>query len=311
MIDDASSGEPPGSTTAELTAAPPAEVETRRPRRSGRTLAIIAAIGILFLLVLGYVIGGAAAAAGPVSRSDAALKTAVSHNNTMAEVFKSDPWKEVDFKSDNLDVSAAKSASASFKKDLSRWQGMVTSDRKSLQSARSDLNNSFLTIPEQGTINGHRARVDAALSALGHAQQALNLANQEFAFLDEFLNVIGGFQAISKAADAKDLGAMQSQLATTAASMQKTLDLAKPPAVPAEAMPVLKGMQQIIKDMQALVSAAQSGNDAGVERYSAAVEADGKALDAMDTSAFGQAITALFKPLGDAYDREMKVAAGG
>ena len=312
MAEDPSSGEwrPPASTTIE---APPQPVpsEIQRPPRSSRKWAIIGAIGVLLLLVIGYVVGGAAAASGPVARSETALKTAVGHNNTMADVFQNDPFKNVDFKSDNPDVGAARAASTTVKQNLSRWQGMVSGDRKALQQARTDLTTSFLTLPEQGTIDSHRHRVDAALSALGKAQQGIDLLNKEMAFFDPFLDVIAGFEAIAKAADASDLGAMQSQLGSTAASMQKVIDLAQPPALPSELTPTLKQMQQMIKDLQALVSAAQSGNEAAVNRYVAAIEADAKALDATDETALDKAITALFKPLEDAYDRDMKIAAGG
>ena len=320
MAENPSNGDwRPSASTSTSTEAPPSAIssvpaaissEPAPARRSGRKWIVIGAIAMVFLVVIGYVVGGAAAAAAPVSRSEGALRTAVSHNNTIADLFKKDPFKDVDFKSDNPDVGAARAAAATVKQNLAQWQRMVTGDRQALEQARTDLTTSFLTLPEQGSINSHRHRVDAALSAMGDAQQAIDLLSKEMAFFDPFVDVIAGFEAISKAADAKDLGAMQSKLASTAASLQKAIDLAQPPALPTEVTPTLKQMQQLIKDWQAMVSAAQRSDLAAFDRYAAAIEADAKALDATDDTAVDNAVTALFKPLGEAYDREMKVAAG-
>jgi hypothetical protein len=72
----------------------------------------------------------------------------------------------------------------------------------------------------------------------------------------------------------------------------------------------LQTMQQAVADMQALVTAVKSGDVAAVQKYAAAVEADGKALEATDQKAIEKAERALFQQLGDSYDRDMKTAAG-
>ena len=235
------------------------------------------------------------------------MKTAVSHNNTMAELSGKDPFKDVNF----TDVGAAKSAVAQFKQQVSAWQADVSSDRKSLVRVRADLGGSFLTLPEQSTIENRRYRVDAALSALNTAQKAFDLSRKQMAFLEPFLDSIAGFEAVAKAGQANDLNAMASQLTATAASLQKAADLAQPPAMPSEFTPTLKALQQLVKDMQALVSAAKAHDLTAVQKYSAAVQADGKALETIDQSALDKAEKALFQPLSDAYDRDMKIAAGG
>jgi hypothetical protein len=276
-------------------------------RRSNRRWLIIGAIAVIFLVLIGYVVGGAAAAGGEIGRADSALKTAVSHNNTMAALSSKDPFRDVNF----TDVGAAKSAVAQFKQQVSAWQADVSSDRKSLLQVRADLGGSFLTLPEQSTIDNRRHRVDAALSALKTAQKAFDLSKKQMAFLEPFLDSIAGFEAVAKAGQANDLNAMASQLTATAASLQKAVDLAQPPAMPSEFTPTLKALQQLVKDMQALVSAAKAQDLTAVQKYAAAVEADGKALETIDQSALDKAEKALFKPLSDAYDRDMKTAAGG
>jgi len=138
-------------------------------RRSGRRWLIIGGIALVFLLLIGYVLGGAAAASGPIARADSALHTAVSHNNVMVDSFSNDPFKGIDLTSDNPDIPAAKTAVATDKQQVAKWQAMVSSDRAALQNVRPDLTGSLFTLPERGTLDRHHQRVDAALSALNTA----------------------------------------------------------------------------------------------------------------------------------------------
>src|SRR5438105_14286191 len=62
-------------------------------RRSGRRWLIIGGIALVFLLLIGYVLGGAAAASGPIALPDSALHTAVSRHNEMVDSFSSAPSK--------------------------------------------------------------------------------------------------------------------------------------------------------------------------------------------------------------------------
>jgi hypothetical protein len=92
--------------------------------------------------------------------------------------------------------------------------------------------------------------------------------------------------------------------------MQKAIALAQPPAVPAELGPALKSIQQVLTDLQALVAAADANDAAGAQKAGAALEADAAVLDKYDWTAVDTATTALFQPLIDAYNRDMKIAAG-
>ena len=167
------------------------------------------------------------------------------------------------------------------------------------------------SLPEQATIDRHRHRVDAALSALGTAQKGIDLFNKQLAFLDPLIDALAGLEAFSKAADANDLAGMQSQLTAVGAAVQKSIDLSQGASLPPGLTTGLNNFQKMVNDLKGLVSAAQAHNVAAVDKYVAAVDADGKALEAIDENAIEQAETALVKPLSDAYDRDMKTAAGG
>lgn len=300
----------PLSETAIAPEPAPAPVPDNGRRRSGRRWLIIGGIALVFLLVIGYVLGGAAAASGPIARADSALHTAVSHNNEMVDSFSNDPFKGIDLKSDNPDIPAAKTAVATDKQKVAQWQAEVSSDRAALQNVRPDLTGSLFTLPERGTLDRHRQRVEAALSALTTAQKGIDLYTKEFAFVDPFLEAMAGFEAIGKAGTANDLAGVKAQLPGTGASMQKAIDLAQPPAVPAELVPALKSIQQVLKDLQALVAAVEANDAAAAQKAESALEADAAVLSKYDWTAAETATKALFQPLIDAYNRDMKIAAG-
>jgi len=280
----------------------------RRP--SGRRWLIIGGVALVFLLLVGYVLGGAAAAGGPIARADSALHTAVSHNNETVDSFNNDPFNGIDFSSNAVDVAAVKAAVATDKQKVAKWQAQVLSDRTALQQVRPDLKSSLLTLPEQGTVDRHRQRVEAALSALSTAQKGIDLSMKEFAFFDPFVDAMAGFEAIGKAGTANDLAGVKAQLPATGANLKKAIDLAQPPAVPAEFATALKSIQQVLNDLQALVAAVDANDAAAAQKADAALTADAAVLDKYDWKSVDAASKALFQPLIDAYNRDMKIAAG-
>ena len=278
-------------------------------RGSGRWI-VVGAIVIVLLLAIGYVVGGAAAASGPVSRSDTALHMTVDDNNAIANMFQDDPFKNVDFGSANFDAAASKNALSIVNGEATRWQDAINKDRAALQKSHGELNTSVLTLPENSVIDSHRRRVDAGLRAMATAQKALTLIRNQVAFLLPLMDVIGNFQAVGKAADANDIGSMQSSLAATQTSLQKTISLARAASVPPVLTSALNLLQKTVSDMQALVAAVQSRNAAAINASLSTINADGVALDAVDSSAIDKAENALIQPLSDAYDRDMKIVAG-
>ena len=288
------------------TAAPPAPPARRSPTR----WIIIGAIALVFVLIIGYVLAGAALASGPVSKADSALKSTLNHDQTYSQVFSQEPFKNVDFNTNTPDVAGAKSALAKVKQDIGKWQTDMAADRTALTQARADLQSSFLTLPEQSTITTHRHRVEAAISALATAQKGIDLFNKQLAFMDPFLDSAGGFIALGNAFSANDMNAIHTQLTATSASLQKAASLAPSASLPPDALKLVTLMQKIVTDMQAAVAAVEANDAAAEQRYSAAIDADGKAIDAIDTNAIDQAVQAVYKPLSDAYMRDMKTAAG-
>lgn len=279
------------------------------PARRGSRWLVIGIIAIILVLVIGYVVGGAAAAAGPVGSADKALRSTVDHGNTFVDVLSQDPLKGLDLSSTS-NIPQAKARMTAYKQKLSRVEPTVNADRSSLESVRPQLKSSFITLPEQGTITHDRQRVDAALAALGSAQRGIDISKKQVDFLNAVFDAASSFDELGKRMQAKDLSGTASQLPATSDSVKKAIALAQPPDVPTAFMPFLKAMQQAADDLQKFIAAVQAGDSAGVQKYLAAVEADGNALGATDQNSIDKAENDLFQPLIDNYNAQMKIASG-
>jgi hypothetical protein len=269
---------------------------------------IVGAIAMVFLVMIGYIVGGAAAAGGPVGQTDAALRATFDHQDRVVASLSEDPFKNLDFKSNTPDIPTAKTALASYEHRLASATDLVASDRAALQRIRPDLHASILTLPERAAIDRDRRRVDAALAGLASARDGLAVLEKESAFAAPFLDALAGFVALG---NATDLAGVQAQLPGTGASLQKAVDLAKPPAVPAELGPMLTAMQQAVTDLRAMVAAAQANDQTAFTTASAALDADVKAMTGFDQTALDQADQVRFQPMIDSYNSQMKIAAGG
>ena len=165
-------------------------------------------------------------------------------------------------------------------------------------------------MPEQGSIGQHRKRVEAALAALYSAQRGIDISSKQVDFLNSFFDAATGFVALGTSMQANDLNGTASQLTATKAAVTKTMALAQPPDVPDAFKPMLQAMLKATDDLQGLIQAAQNSDSARAQKYLAAVEADGNALDSMDQKAIDKAENDLFNPLIDSYNRNMKIASG-
>jgi hypothetical protein len=289
----------------------PQAVESGAPLavdRRGRRLVIVGAIALVFLLMIAYIVGGAAAAGGPVGRADAALRATFDHQNRVVASLSEDPFKNLDFKSNTPDIATAKNALAVYEQRLASATALVATDRAGLQRIRPDLDGSILTLPERVALDRDRRRVDAALAGLASAKDGLAVLGQESTFAAPFLDALAGFVELG---NATDLAGVQAQLPSTGASLQQAVDLAKPPAVPAELGPMLTAMQQAVTDLASMVAAAKANDQAAFNAASTALDADVKAMTGFDQTALDQADQVRFQPMIDSYNSQMKIAAGG
>jgi hypothetical protein len=296
-----------GGTTATL--APPGPAVAGSGRGSRRKWLVIGAIVAVFVLVIAYLLVGASVAAASAGRADRALKATIGHQSTVTAALNTDPFKGIDLNSPTVDITAMKAALAKYDAQVPQALSLIRADQAALSEARPGQ-GSALTLPEQGILNRDRQRVDAAIAALKSAQTALNYDNQQDAFLHPFFDSIAALEGLTKSEQANDISGALSQVAAADASLQKTLALAKPPAISAPVVSLVKDLQAVVADLKGLLTAAQAHDLAGVQKWTATGDADSKKIEAFDQTAADNADKALFKPLNDSYNSHMKIAAG-
>jgi hypothetical protein len=296
-----------GATTATVAQ----QEQVLPPGRGGarRKWLVIGAIVAVFVLVIAYLVAGASVAAASSGRAEKAVKATIGHQAKVGPVLEGDAFKGIDFSSSNLDVGTVKVALGNFDAQLAPVLSLVKADQAALQEARVGQ-DSVLTLPEQGILKRDRQKVDAAISALKSAETLLNYDRQQSAFLHPFFDALGSLDTLTKSEEANDLAGAQSQVAAADASLQKTLAQAKPPAITPQMVDFVKEMQALVADLKGLLTAAQAHDLAGVQKWTAAGDADSKKISSYDQAAADKAESALFKPLSDSYNRQMKVAAG-
>lgn len=272
---------------------------------------MIAAIGVIVLLIIGYVVAGAISAAAASGKAHKALNTTIQHQDTVSTVLSEDPFKGIDLKSANPDMTAIKAALAKFDVRIAQAADLVKADQAALADVRPTLHGSALTLPFQGILSGDAKRVDAANSALVTATRAISYNKQQSQFLHPFFDSIAGFVALGNLNQNTDLATVMNQVNATEASLHQAVALAKPPAVPTQIKALLDGLQAVVTDLKGLLAAVQAHDQAGLAKWTAAGDADSKALSNVDSTALDNAEKALFAPLNDTYNRDMKTAAGG
>ena len=303
-------GNPPGAGESATTEVPPATSLPPTRGRGRRVWLVAGAVLLVVLLVIAYLAMGASAAGGSVHRANRALKTTLDHQETVNGTLAEDVFKGIDLSSPNADVSAARAVLAKFEPRVSQAMALVEADRAALAGARPGLQGSVLTMPERGRLERDRKRVDAANLALISADLALGYDRQQDAFLHPFFDTFAQLQTIEKTSQVGDLAGMLAKINTAGDSLQKSMALAKPPAIPVQVLEELQTLRSLLDDVKSLLTAAQAHDFAAVQKWSAAADADANRLSSYDSAAVDTADKALFQPLSDEYRSQMKIAAG-
>ncbi|OLE37959.1 MAG: hypothetical protein AUG48_03100 [Actinobacteria bacterium 13_1_20CM_3_68_9] len=268
-------------------------------------------IAVLFLVVIGMVLGGAIAADRAVHGADKALKTTIDHQKTVGGTLTAQPFKSIDFTAGNPDIAAAKSALAAYGAQISGAQALVTADRARLRAAKQAVAGSVVTVPERATLDQRRHRVEAALTALDSAQRALDLYKKTADFLHPFFDAFAAVQAANRSIKANDIVGAASQLKAAQDGVNKALDLAKRPAIPQQFERLLTSVNFLLTDMQGLINAVQAHDITGVHDFLNRVDGALNGASEYDPKIVDDYVTQLYSPLRDAYRSNLRVAAGG
>jgi hypothetical protein len=272
---------------------------------------IVGIIAVLFLLVIGIVVAGASAADHAIREADKAMTTTIGHQKTVGGTLTAQPFRNIDFKGDNPDIAAAKSALATYEPQISGAQALVKADRARLLAAKQGVAGSVFTIPERATLDQRRHRVEAALTALQNAQRALDLYKKTADFAHPFFDAFAAMEAANRSITANDLAGAASQLKAAQDGVNKALDLAKRPAIPQQFERLLTSVNFLLTDMQGLINSAQAHDIAGVHDFLNRIDGALNGASEYDPKIVDDYMNQLYSPLRDAYGTNLRVAAGG
>ncbi len=270
---------------------------------------IAGTITLFVVLLIGYLFG-AAAAGGGVRQADAALRTTLDHQTTVGATLSTDPFKNVDLRSEHPDIPAARAALAAVEPRLALARGQVRADRIRLRAAQKQLASSILTLPQEAVLQQRRHRLQAALTALDNAQRALDIDLSTAAFAHPFFDAIAEIEAANDSIKRKDFAGLATHLQAAQAGTNNAIDLAKPPAVPQQFVRLLTSINFLLTDLQGIVTAAQANDAAGIQQYTDLAIGARNGLYEYDPQVVTNYLIQLFKPLSDGYRTNLEIAAG-
>ncbi len=278
------------------------------PRRGrGGLIAIILVIVVLIAGGGGYLAAGFATANSKLNSSADSYNKVIDDQGKITDFFNnlSSQFSKIDLGSGTAD-SVQKEKSL-YQQQVTKAQSSlptVTTDDQTLANAEASLSqDSWLTVFSKSSLDSHAAKIEALRAAVKIGGQILNYYVKYGTFYVTMFSAIGDLDAMSTALDNHDLAG-----ANTAVQAMKS-DLAKAQTEDVSSAGISTQMPTVITLLQAfatdfsnLLSAAQAGNQAGINAAATAVDADASKLDKFDFNAAGTEEVNFYKQLIDSYN---------
>jgi hypothetical protein len=277
-----------------------------RASRAGRIIWVVAAVLVALLAVGGYLAAGFVVAASDRQTAEALVEHARNDNNQISSLVKKLP-SPPSSASSAQDLSQSKTAVAGIAATFDRERGVVNSDLPRLHRASATLQSqsgSLLVVPERGSLDKERSRVDAVVTAFLAARAVLQIGGDQM-------------RALSSIFDAESvlLGTIQQQDVARAlaaypqveSKVQQAVTLSKALNVPPQIQALATSMGTLAADFKQFLQAQQSKNFNALQRSAAKVQADADGF-AFDDKGFNAYETNLFKPYQDRYNQALRQA---
>jgi hypothetical protein len=283
-------------------------------RRSGPSLVVILATGMVLLLVIviagGYVLAGNAVVSSHVSSAQSSLDAALSHQVDFAQSMSTVTGAFDSNASTSFDPKQYQASVNQFVQNTQKQGANIDGDQARLETAASKLNDMrWLTV-------FGRSSLDLAAARIAHAQKALaaeKTITTDYALDGQF------FQAYAVALiDTGDL-ATESNASQAAAAIAtsiqlksdvgKALTLSTAPGLPTEVHDYMVDFQTVAADLVTLLNFALAGDQKGYDAAMTKLTADGTALDALPVSNIASDITSFYQPYVSTYRQELQLAS--
>lgn len=269
-------------------------------------MAIILIAVLLVVLGGGYAVGGYLYANGKVNAATDKYNSVVDHENALTDYFNN-----LDSQFNKTDLSTAtvdqvKQEKTLFQQAVTKSQSSestVTADDATLADAQNSLTeNSWLTAIDKSAIDKQSAKIGYARQALGVAKTILTDSVQYDQFYMALDDAVVDIDTMTKALDAQDINGAIAAVQTLKTDLGKASTLSTAPGVSSQMSTFVKDMQTLANDFGKLLSDAQAGDQNAVQQDAAKLDADLKALDAIDFNAASTQEQAFYKNLIDQYN---------
>ena len=290
-------------------APPPAPTVVPAHRSRSPIVAAGVVIALLVVAVAGYAAGGFVYGNRKVNSAISAYNKVADDQNKMAAFFNNEGsnFNKGTVSAGSVDtVKKDRTALQTLVTQSESFQPTVTSDDAMLAGTETSLKeNAWLTVLSKSSIDRQYNNIVIERAALGIAKTILADYIQYGTFYESVDDAIIDVDNMSTALNNEDVqGAITANTALKA-DLAKAVSLEKAAGVSTQMPGFLAAMQAVANDFSALISAAQSGNSAGLTSALNALDADTAKVDAYDFRSMGSEEQAYFKKLVDSYNAEV------
>jgi hypothetical protein len=235
-----------------------------------------AAVGLLALLIVLFGILPAVAS-GQISAANQAITTAVSHQSKVDAGFASMFTPD----SNATDLKVIKAQGTKIIQSIDGSLAIVQADESALNSVDGRLSIlQWVALPSGGAITAERLRLKTALDSLKHADTGLtagsNMGKVVLPTYDAMIDFTNMYTALGK----HDLVGAAAPYPDAQAKLQQAISQDQLPGVPAAVAKQLTALSSLLDNTESLIQAIQSKDNAGIKKYSDAVQAGLKTLSA-------------------------------
>lgn len=271
---------------------------------------VVAAIALVVVLGGGaYVAAGVGIAVSDRTAAERVVDQVRQDNDKVASLVKA-PDLQADV-SGNTDINKLRADIGGYRARITAAKATLAADMPRLDQAASKLRSdsgSFLLMPQRGSLDHERNRLEALAAAFRSADQALGVADQQLQFVDSLLATSALFSQVGDKLNADDPAGALALYGQVDPAMQQLAELAKNPHIPQQLQTLANTFATTAADVKKLVQAGQAKDANTANALTIRLQADEKALNGYDEKAAQAQATQILQPYVTRYETAMKEA---
>lgn len=175
--------------------------------------------------------------------------------------------------------------------ELDKANRTVADSRALLADAQrrvSAASGDWLTIPHRSRLDRERRSLSYEEQAIGVAQQLVDVARKQLQASQQVVDAMSAYVQLAQKLDRQDWNGAQADDTQAHNLLAQSAQSAEGAHMPAGWDTAMAALNKLVDDTKAAIGDLQKGDYAAAQTDGNRVEADGKALQNLDTSSFGQ-----------------------